>query len=298
MTQTPPYQVTDPATGETVQTFPHAADAEIEAALAATAAAFEAWRARPIAERAAILKRVGALFTERAAELGALVTREMGKRPSSARGEADYCTTIFDYYADDGPALLADRPLPGHDGARIQHLPIGPLLGVMPWNYPYSQVARFAAPNLLAGNTIVLKHAENCATSALAIADLMNEADVRDGVYLNLFATNEQVATMIADRRVRGISLTGSEHAGAAVVEAAGRHLKKVVLELGGSDPYIVLDIDDVAAAAELAWDPGGECRSACLQLQQADDRDGRPLRRLRGHPGEAGLGDDAAVAG
>ena len=132
MTQTPPYQVTDPATGETVQTFPHAADAEIEAALAATAAAFEAWRARPIAERAAILKRVGALFTERAAELGALVTREMGKRPSSARGEADYCTTIFDYYADDGPALLADRPLPGHDGARIQHLPIGPLLGVMP----------------------------------------------------------------------------------------------------------------------------------------------------------------------
>ena len=134
MTQAPPYQVTDPATGETVQTFAHAADAEIEAALAATATAFAAWRARPTAERAEILKRVGALFTDRAAELGALVTREMGKRPSAARGEAAYCSTIVDYYADNGPALLADRPVPGHDSARIEHLPIGPLLGVMPWN--------------------------------------------------------------------------------------------------------------------------------------------------------------------
>ena len=156
MTQTPPYQVTDPATGRTVQAFPHATDAEVEAALSAAAAAFETWRTRPVAERAAIVKRVGALFSERAAELGALVTREMGKRPSSARGEAEYCTTIFDYYADHGPALLADRALPGRDGARIEHLPIGPLLGVMPWNYPYSQVARFAAPNLLAGNTVVV----------------------------------------------------------------------------------------------------------------------------------------------
>lgn len=254
MAANPPYQVTDPSTGLVVQTFPHATDAAIESALAAAAAAFETWRMRTIAERAAILKRVGALFTEHAAELAVLVSREMGKRPSAARGEATWCSTIFDYYADKGPALLADRPLPGHDGARIQHLPIGPLLGVMPWNYPYSQVARFAAANLIAGNTIVIKHAENCPTSALAIADLMSEAGVPDGVYLNLFATHEQVATMIADPRVRGISLTGSERAGAAVAETAGRHLKKVVLELGGSDPYIVLDTDDVTGAAEQAW--------------------------------------------
>lgn len=254
MAANPPYQVTDPSTGQVVQTFPHATDAAIESALAAAAAAFETWRMRTIAERAAILKRVGALFTEHAAELAVLVSREMGKRPSAARGEATWCSTIFDYYADKGPALLADRPLPGHDGARIQHLPIGPLLGVMPWNYPYSQVARFAAANLIAGNTIVIKHAENCPTSALAIADLMSEAGVPDGVYLNLFATHEQVATMIADPRVRGISLTGSERAGAAVAETAGRHLKKVVLELGGSDPYIVLDTDDVTGAAEQAW--------------------------------------------
>ena len=254
MTQTPPYQVTDPATGEVVQTFAHATDAEVEAALAESAAAFETWRTLPITERASIVKRVGALFSERAAELGALVTREMGKRPSSARGEAAYSSTIFDYYADNGPALLADRPLPGHDCARIQHLPIGPLLGVMPWNYPYSQVARFAAANLVAGNTVLIKPAENCPTSALAIAELMRQAGVPEGVYLNVFATHEQVAMMVADPRVRGVSLTGSERAGAAVAETAGRHLKKVVLELGGSDPYIVLDADDVAAAAEQAW--------------------------------------------
>ena len=254
MTDSRPYQVTDPATGEVSDRFPHATDGDIDAALAASATAFEAWRARPVAERAAVVRRVGKLFTERAEELGALVTREMGKRPSSASGEATWCTGIFEYYAEHGPALLADRPLPGRAGARIEHLPMGPLLGVMPWNYPYSQVARFAAPNLLAGNTILIKHAENCPTSALAIADLMSEAGVPDGVYLNLFATHEQVATMIADPRLAGVSLTGSERAGAAVAAAAGRHLKKVVLELGGSDPYIVLDADDVATAAEQAW--------------------------------------------
>ena len=165
-----------------------------------------------------------------------------------------YSATIFDYYADRGPELLSDRPVPGHAGARIERLPVGPLLGVMPWNYPYSQVSRFAAPNLLAGNTILIKHAENCPTSALAIADLMRDAGVPDGVYLNVFATHDQVAAIIADPRLRGVSLTGSERAGAAVAEAAGRHLKKVVLELGGSDAYIVLDTDDVAAAAERAW--------------------------------------------
>jgi succinate-semialdehyde dehydrogenase/glutarate-semialdehyde dehydrogenase len=178
----------------------------------------------------------------------------MGKRPSSARGEAVWCSTIFDHYADEGPALLADRPLPGRPQARIEHLPMGPLLGVMPWNYPYSQVARFAAPNLVAGNTVVVKHAENCPTSALAIAELMKDAGIPDGVYTNVFATHEQVAAMIADPRVRGVSLTGSERAGAAVAAIAGQHLKKVVLELGGSDAYIVLDTDDVVAAAEQAW--------------------------------------------
>jgi succinate-semialdehyde dehydrogenase/glutarate-semialdehyde dehydrogenase len=254
MTQTPPYQVTDPATGEVVQTFPFATDAEVGQALAATTAAFAQWRARPVEERAAIVKRVAELFAERATELGAIITREMGKRPAQATGEAEFCADIFGYYADNGPALLADKPLPGYAGARIEYLPIGPVLGVMPWNYPYYQVARFAAPNLVAGNTVILKHAENCPTSALAIAGIMTEAGVPEGAYVNLFATHEQVATMIADPRVRGVSLTGSERAGTVVAETAGRNLKKVVLELGGSDPYIILDTDDVEGAAETAW--------------------------------------------
>jgi succinate-semialdehyde dehydrogenase/glutarate-semialdehyde dehydrogenase len=254
MTQTPPYQVTDPATGEAAETFPYATDAEVEQALASATAAFAQWRKRPVAERAAIVKRVGELFAERSSELAAIITREMGKRPAQAVGEAEFCNAIFGYYADNGPELLKDRPLPGHDAARVEYLPVGPVLGVMPWNYPYYQIARFAAPNLVVGNTVVLKHAENCPTSALAVAELMKDAGVPEGVYVNIFATHEQIATMIADPRLRGVSLTGSERAGTVVAETAGRNLKKVVLELGGSDPYIILDTPDLDAAADTAW--------------------------------------------
>ena len=254
MTQTPPYQVTDPATGEVSQTFDFATDAEVEDALSGATEAFAQWRKRPVEERAAIVKRVAELFTERSADLAALITKEMGKRPAAAVGEAEFCTDIFGYYADNGPALIADKPLPGHDNARIEYRPVGPVLGVMPWNYPYYQVARFAAPNFLVGNTVILKHAENCPTSALAIAQIMKHAGVPDGVYTNIFATHEQVAAMIADPRLHGVSLTGSERAGAVVAETAGRNLKKVVLELGGSDPYIILDSADVDEAAKTAW--------------------------------------------
>jgi succinate-semialdehyde dehydrogenase / glutarate-semialdehyde dehydrogenase len=254
MSQTPSYQVTDPATGEVVESFDFASDEEIEAALSGAVAAYADWRARSVEDRAAIVKRVAELFTERASELAGLITTEMGKRPSQAIGEAEFCTDIFGYYANHAAELLADRPLPGHDSARIELLPIGPVLGIMPWNYPYYQVARFAGPNLVAGNPVILKHAENCPTSALAIAEIMRDAGVPGGVYTNVFATHEQIATMIADPRLRGVSLTGSERAGTVVAEQAGRSLKKVVLELGGSDPYIVLDAPDVDAAAETAW--------------------------------------------
>jgi succinate-semialdehyde dehydrogenase/glutarate-semialdehyde dehydrogenase len=254
VTQTPPYQVTDPATGKVTETFPFATDAEVEQALAASTAAYAQWRKRPVAERAAIVARIGQLFTERSTELAAIITKEMGKRPAQAVGEAEFCTDIFGYYAENGPELLKDKPLPGHDAARVEYLPVGPVLGVMPWNYPYYQVARFAGPNLVAGNTVILKHAENCPTSALAIDAIMKDAGLPEGVYINIFATHEQIATMIADPRLRGVSLTGSERAGTVVAETAGRNLKKVVLELGGSDPYIILDTDDVAAAAKTAW--------------------------------------------
>jgi len=253
MTQ-PAYQVTDPRTGEVGESFPFATDAEVERALSDSADAFAEWRDRPLEERVALTRNVGDLFAERADELARLITREMGKSRAEAVGEAEFCAEIFHYYADNGPALIEPRPVPGSDNARVEYRPIGTVLGVMPWNYPYYQVARFAAPNLVVGNTMVLKHAENCPTSALAIAALLRDAGVPDGVYLNLFATHEQVAAMIADPRVRGVSLTGSERAGAAVAETAGRNLKKVVLELGGSDPYIVLDTPDADAAAEAAW--------------------------------------------
>ncbi|OIJ24256.1 NAD-dependent succinate-semialdehyde dehydrogenase [Nocardioides luteus] len=255
MSTTPPYQVTDPATGEVIETFPFATDAEVEEALARSQKAYEAWRATPIEERSAIVKRAADLFTERAAELGRIIRTEMGKKASSGAGEAEFSGEITAYYADHGPELLKETDLPGHEGkAVIQRLPLGPVLGVMPWNYPYYQVARFAAPNLVAGNTVILKHAENCPRSSAAIAKIFEDAGLPEGVYQNLYATHEQIATMIADPRVRAVSLTGSERAGTAVAEAAGRNLKKVVLELGGSDPYIILDSDDIDAAAETAW--------------------------------------------
>ena len=280
MTQTPLYQVTDPATGAVGPTFDFATDTEVEQALAATTAAFAEWRKRPVAERAAIVKKIGQLFSERQTELAAIITKEMGKRPAAAVGEAQFCTAIFGYYADNGPGLLADKPLPGRDEARVEYLPVGPVLGVMPWNYPYYQVARFAAPNLVAGNTVILKHAENCPTSALAIAQLMKDAGVPDGVYVNIFATHEQVGVMIADKRLRGVSLTGSERAGTVVAETAGRNLKKVVLELGGSDPYIILDSADVDGAAKTAWltrmeNVGQACNSNKRMIVMDDVYDG-----------------------
>jgi len=235
---------------------PAAPDAQVREAVAAADTAYRSWRAAPIAERAAVAARVGELFAERAQELAAIATEEMGKPLAEAVGEVEFSAEIFAYYAAEGPALAADQPLPtaGPGTAVIQRRPVGVLLGIMPWNYPYYQVARFAAPNLVLGNTIVLKHAESCPRAALAIQQLMHDAGVPTGAYVNVFASHDQVADIIADPRIQGISLTGSERAGAAVAEIAGRHLKKVVLELGGSDPYIVLDTDDVAASARAAF--------------------------------------------
>ena len=185
----PTYQVTDPATGEVAETFDFATDAEVEAALAAAANAFGEWSARSVDDRVAVTRKVAALFTERAGDLAKLAEREMGKAVAEAAGEAEFSGDIFGYYADNGPGLIEPRTVPGNETARVEYRAIGTILGVMPWNYPYYQVARFAAPNLIAGNTVILKHAENCPLSALAIAEIMRDAGVPDGVYVNLFAT-------------------------------------------------------------------------------------------------------------
>ncbi|WP_340536904.1 aldehyde dehydrogenase family protein [Nocardioides sp. GXZ039] len=256
MSPQPAYQVTSPVDGEVLESFPFATDEEVEKALADAVTGQTAWADRPIEDRATVLLAVADAFEKRAEELGTLVTKEMGKKVGSAVGEAQFAAAIFRYYGTEGPALLADVEIaaPGADRAMVQRRPIGVVLGVMPWNYPYYQVARFAAPNLLVGNTVLIKHAENCPWSSAAIADVLAGAGVPAAAYANLYATFDQVASLIADPRVQGVSVTGSERAGAAVAEQAGRSLKKAVLELGGSDPYIVLDSDDVAASARSAW--------------------------------------------
>ena len=253
----PGYRVLNPATGEVVETFPTATDEQVQEALAAAQSAFESWRETPIETRAKVVARIGELFTERAEKLAAIITEEMGKPLSEAKGEAEFCTDIFRYFAEEGPALAADTEIKTFAGGRavVQKLPVGPLLGIMPWNYPYYQVARFAAPNLMLGNTVILKHAESCPRSALAIQQIMDDAGLPKGAYMNVFASHAQIADIIADPRIQGVSLTGSERAGAIIGELAGTNLKKAVLELGGSDPFVVLDSPDVRALADTAWE-------------------------------------------
>ena len=241
------YSVTDPATGELVEEVPNATDEEVGAAIARVHRGYAAWRARPVAERAAIVLRAAELFAERAGELAAIMTLEMGKRINEGRGEVGVVVDIFRYYGERGPDLLADEPLAIRGGeAVLTKEPIGPLLGVMPWNFPCYQVARFVAPNLVLGNTILLKHASICPRSAVAIESVLRDAGVPADAYVNVFASSRQVPGILADPRIQGVSLTGSEQAGISVAADAGRNLKKCVLELGGSDPLVVLDTGDL----------------------------------------------------
>ncbi len=250
------YAVVDPATGETIKEYPTIDAAGLEAVAARVHGAHAAWSARTVEERAAIVRRIGELHGERRDELAAIIVREMGKPVEQSLGEVDFCVAIYDYYADNAVKLMADEPielLDGDGSALIRRGSIGALLGIMPWNYPYYQVARFAGPNLAIGNTVVLKHAPQCPESAAAIEQLYRDAGVPADAYVNIYATNDQVAGLIADPRIQAVSLTGSGRAGAAVAEIAGRNLKKVVLELGGSDPFLLLGTDDMDAVVEAA---------------------------------------------
>ncbi|MHA7221828.1 NAD-dependent succinate-semialdehyde dehydrogenase [Arthrobacter sp. RHLT1-20] len=249
------YKTVNPATGETSKEFPLATAVEVEQALAASKEAFVDWRSAPVEARAKVIARVAELYRERQDELARLIATEMGKPLAQSRGEVGLVADIYSYYAEEGPSFLQDELLDVRGGgeAIVRSAPVGPLLGIMPWNYPYYQVARFAAPNLILGNTILLKHASSCPQSAVAIEQIFKDAGLPEGAYINLFLSNEQVAEVIADDRVQGVSLTGSERAGAAVAEVAGRNLKKYVLELGGSDPFIVLDSDDLDATVKAA---------------------------------------------
>ena len=249
------YAVVDPATGETVKEYPTISDDELRNAISRADQAHREWSSTvTVADRASLLRRVGELHSERRKELAEIIVTEMGKPTGQARGEVDFCASIYQFYADNAEALMADEPielLDGDGSAVVRRSSVGVLLGIMPWNFPYYQVARFAAPNLIIGNTILLKHAPQCPQSAEAMAQMFADAGFPDGAYVNIYATNEQIEWLIADPRVRGVSVTGSERAGSAVAEIAGRNLKKVVLELGGSDPFILLGTDNLDKTVE-----------------------------------------------
>lgn len=251
------YAVINPATCETVATYDTFTDAQIADAVARAADAARTWAATPPRERAEVIRRIAALHRERRDELAAVIVREMGKPIAAAEGEVDFAADIVEFYADNIEQITGDQPLDilGEGTAVIRRAPLGALLGIMPWNFPAYQVARFAAPNLAVGNTIILKHAPQCPESAALLEAIYRDAGLPDGGYVNVYATNEQAAQIIADPRVHGVSVTGSERAGSAVAEVAGRHLKKVALELGGSDPFIVLSADDLDAVVQAAVD-------------------------------------------
>src|ERR1700684_3556643 len=252
------YQVVNPSTGQVEKEYPTATDAEISDVLDRAAHASTAWRRTPITERAEILRKVAQIYKESSAELGAIITREMGKTTAEAQGELAFTRGIYRYYADNGADLLKDEPLPSNTPgtAWVRKSPVGALLGIMPWNYPYYQVARFAAPNLMIGNTIVLKHAPQCPESASAMEQIFHDAGLPADAYINVFATNEQVAEMIADPRIAGGSVAGRE--------------------LGGSDPCSVLDGADLPSVAKAAaaarMENGGQACNASKRMIVTED--------------------------
>jgi succinate-semialdehyde dehydrogenase/glutarate-semialdehyde dehydrogenase len=251
------YEVVNPATGEVVKEYPTISDLDLDDAIARADKCHSEWAtSTTVEERAELIRSVGKLHGEQSQRLGEIIVREMGKPIEQAVGEVEFCVAIYDFYADNAAKLLADEPidlLEGAGSAVVRRSSYGVLLGIMPWNYPYYQVARFAGPNLAIGNTILLKHAPQCPESAAAMEEIFHQAGFPKDAYINIYATNEQIKHVIEDPRVRGVSLTGSERAGSAVAEIAGRNLKKVVLELGGSDPFILLGTDDLDAAVQSA---------------------------------------------
>ena len=250
------YRVQNPWTNEIVETFDFLTDEQVEETLAKSAEAFKTWRNTSFEERAAIVSKAAQLLKERAGELAQIAAEEMGKPIPEGEWEMNFSGDIMQFYADNAPehSVPKEVEVPGGK-AVVRRLPLGTILGIMPWNYPIYQIARFAGPNLMNGNCILLKHAEITPKSGAAFEQIMLDAGLPEGGFINIYATHDQIETIIGDPRVQGVSLTGSERAGAKVAEIAGRNLKKVVLELGGTDPYIILDSADIKASAQEAWD-------------------------------------------
>lgn len=266
------FETTNPYTGETLKKFEAATEAEIRQAIGDADAAFQLWRRTSFAERSEVMRSAAAILRRDTDKYAPLLTLEMGKLISEAHAEVELSAAIFDYYADNAERLLAPEQLPVSDPAEgdaiLVHDPLGVLLAIEPWNFPYYQIARIIAPQLSAGNTILLKHAANVPQCAAIFELLMLEAGLPRHAFINLYAGHDQVQLILEDPRVHGVALTGSEAAGAAVASVAGKALKKSTMELGGADAFIVLRDADLEKTVKWAvfgrhWNGGQVCVSS-----------------------------------
>ncbi len=258
-------QTVNPNTNKVVKSFEEMSDNAVDAAVAKAESAYTDWRKTSYEQRSVILHKVASLMLEKKEHLATLITLEMGKLFAQAEAEVVLSANIIDYYATHAKKFLADKHLnPDHGKAFIRHSPIGVLFGVEPWNFPLYQVARFAAPNIMIGNTVLVKHASIVPQCGIAIEELFKEAGAPTGLYTNLLISGKRASALVADERIKGVSLTGSEEAGASIASEAGKHLKKSVLELGGSDAFIILEDADIDQAVEWAvvgrLNNNGEC--------------------------------------
>ncbi len=268
------YRTVNPYNNQVVATFEDLTDAEAMNLLAQAHKTFESWSQMSYAERAAVCRRAAAILTERPDEFARLLTLEMGKLYTESLGEVALAADIFTYYADNAEAFLAPErvnTISDDDDAMLVSAPLGVILGIQPWNFPLYQLVRVAAPNLMAGNVVMVKHASNVPQAAAAFEQLLAEAGAPEGAYTNLFATKDQINMLIDDPRVRGVSLTGSEGAGSVVAARAGKNLKKSTMELGGSDALIALADADLDKTVQWAlWgrmNNGGQCCVASKRI-------------------------------
>lgn len=292
------YRTTNPATGMVSESFENITDEVLAARLDALESCFRNdWPHRPVAERSKIVANAAKIIRDEIQQLAEIISRDMGKLVSHAIGELTLSAAILQYYADTADEFLQPKLLPGAPGAKLHALPLGIILAVEPWNFPFFQLARVAGPQLMVGNVIVAKHASNVPQCALAFEDVLRRAGVPEGAYINVFATTDQVSSIIDDPRVRGVTLTGSEKAGAIVAERAARNLKKSVLELGGSDPLIVLEDAPLDATVLNAMvgkmnNAGQSCVATKRMIVVGKERGEKFLEAMKGAMGSLKAGD------
>lgn len=265
------YETTNPYNGERGKQFADHTSEEIEFAVAQAQSCFTTWRGTSFAERSAVLKKAASILRSRADEFASLITLEMGKLIAESLGEVALSADIIDYYAEHAEAFLAPKPLSPQQGeATVESSPIGVLFGIEPWNFPYYQLARFVAPNLMAGNVVLVKHAPSVPQCALAFVALFKEAGAPEGAYTNLFLSNAAADQLIDDPRIQGVAVTGSERAGSAVAAQAGKNLKKSTMELGGSDAFIVLEDAEMDKTVEWAvWGRMNNTGQCCVAAKR-----------------------------